>query len=70
MKLSARNVLTGRVKELREGAVNAEVVIELSVPGQLTSIITLGSAKGLELAEGKKVYAVIKASQIIVAVDD
>jgi molybdopterin-binding protein len=69
MKLSARNVLKGKVKSLTPGAVNTEVVIELPGGGEIVSIITKTSAEGLGLAAGKTVYAVIKASNVIVAVD-
>ena len=69
MKLSARNVLKGKVKKLTPGAVNTEVIIEIAGGAQVVSIITKTSAEGLELAVGKDVYAVIKASNIMVAVD-
>jgi molybdopterin-binding protein len=69
MKLSARNVLRGNVKSLTPGAVNTEVTIELPGGGEIVSIITKTSAEGLDLVVGKVVYAVIKASNVIVAVD-
>ena len=69
MKLSARNILKGRVKSIEHGAVNSEVVIELPGETEVTSIITKDSAEGLGLATGKEVYAVIKASDVMVAVD-
>ena len=69
MKLSARNILQGKVIKIVKGAVNAEVVIELPGGSQLVSIITNASVDSLELEEGKQAYAVIKASNIMVAVD-
>jgi molybdopterin-binding protein len=69
MKLSARNVLKGKVKRITPGAVNTEVVIEIPGGAEVVSIITKTSAEGLGLAVGKDVYAVIKASNVIVAVD-
>ena len=69
MRLSARNVLKGKIKSLIPGAVNTEVTIELPGGGEIVSIITKTSAEGLELSVGKAVYAVIKASNVIVAVD-
>ncbi len=69
MKISARNVLKGRVKQLTEGAVNTEVVVELDGGAEIVSIITKSSAERLELAEGKEVYAVIKASDVMIAVE-
>lgn len=69
MKLSARNVLKGKVIKVVKGAVNAEVALELPGGIQLTSIITNSSVENLELEEGKEAYAVIKASNVMVAVD-
>lgn len=69
MKISARNVLKGKVKTIIAGAVNAEVVIELAGGETITSIISMSSVKGLELLEGKEVYGIIKASNVMVAVD-
>jgi molybdopterin-binding protein len=69
MKLSARNVLKGKVKKVTHGAVNSEVVIELPGGIEVVSIITKASAESLGLKEGKEAYAVIKASNVMVAVD-
>jgi len=69
MKLSARNVLKGRVVALTPGAVNVEVVIEIAPGVQVVSIITKSSAESLGLAVGKEAYAVVKASSVMVAVD-
>jgi molybdopterin-binding protein len=69
MKISARNVLKGKVKKIVHGAVNSEVYIELKGGYELISIITKTSADNLDLKEGKDVYAVIKASNVMVAVD-
>ena len=69
MKLSARNILKGKVVKVIKGAVNAEVTLELPGGIQLVSIITNASAESLELKEGKAAYAVIKASNIMVGVD-
>ncbi len=69
MKLSARNMLKGKVKKVTPGAVNSEVVIELPGGQEIVSIITKSSAERLGLAVGKEAYAVIKASSVMVAVD-
>jgi molybdopterin-binding protein len=69
MKLSARNVLKGKVKRVVHGAVNSEVVIELPGGLEVVSIITKTSVESLGLKEGKEAYAVIKASNVMVAVD-
>lgn len=69
MKLSARNVIQGTVKSISEGMVNAEIVVEIAGGQELVSVITKSSAKRLSLAKGKKVWVVIKASSVILAVD-
>jgi molybdopterin-binding protein len=69
MKISARNVLKGKVVRVTAGAVNAEIVIELAGGNQIISMITKESAEKLGLAKGKEVYAVIKASNVMVAID-
>ena len=69
MKLSARNILQGKVIQITKGAVNAEVIIELPGGSQLVSIITSSSVENLGLEKGKQAYAIIKASNIMVAVD-
>jgi molybdopterin-binding protein len=69
MKLSARNILKGKVKQVKPGVVNTEVIVELTGGAEIVSIITKESAQNLKLKKGKAVYAVIKASNVIVAVD-
>ncbi|MGB5622062.1 MAG: TOBE domain-containing protein [Gammaproteobacteria bacterium] len=69
MKTSARNVLKGKVKKVTPGAVNTEVVVEVGDGTKVISIITKASAKKLGLKKGKKVYAVIKASDVMIAKD-
>ena len=69
MKLSARNVLKGKVKSVVTGAVNSEIVVELPGGAEITSIITKTSAENLKLKEGSEAYAVIKASSVMIAVD-
>ena len=60
MKISARNVFKGKVKQLKHGAVNSEVVVELPGGVEVVSIITKHSAEELGLVIGKEVYAVIQ----------
>ena len=69
MKISARNILKGRIKAVKPGAVNTEIVIELPGGAEIVSIITKESADNLGLALGKEVYAIIKASNIMIGVD-
>lgn len=69
MKISARNVLKGIVMEVKPGVVNSEVTVGLPGGIQVVSVITKESAETLGLAKGKEVYAVIKASNVMIAVD-
>jgi molybdopterin-binding protein len=69
MKLSARNVLKGKVKSIVPGMVNSEVVIELPGGTEITSIITKTSAENLKLKEGSDVYAIIKSSSVMIGTD-
>ncbi len=68
MKLSARNQLAGKVVSVKEGAINAEVVLDVGGVN-VTAMITKESVHSLGLAAGRKAYAVIKASDVLVAVD-
>lgn len=70
MKLSARNVLEGKVVSIKDGPVSTEVTIELACGTQVVSSITSTSAKSLSLEVGKKAYAVIKASNVMVGTDE
>ena len=69
MKLSARNILKGKVVKIVHGAINSEVTLELPGGLQVVAIITNGSVENLGLKEGKEAYAVIKASSVMIAVD-
>lgn len=69
MKISARNTFKGTVKKVVTGAVNAEVTLEVAPGIEIVSIISKDSAETLGLAEGKEAYAVIKASDVMVAAD-
>lgn len=69
MRISARNVLKGTIKSVTHGAVNTEVVLELPGGAQLVSIITKTSAENLGLQPGGEAYAVIKATNVMIAVD-
>lgn len=70
MKISARNQIKGKVVKLTVGAVNTEVVIEIEGGQQISSIITKTSAENLGIKIGKEVYAIIKASEVMVGIDE
>lgn len=65
---SARNKLCGKVVSCREGAVNAEVSIQLADDVIITAIITNESVHRLDIREDKAICAMVKASSVIVAV--
>lgn len=69
MKLSARNLLKGKVTKITKGAVNSEVELELAGGQKIVSIITVNSVKKLKLKVGKQAYAMVKASSVMIAVD-
>lgn len=70
MKLSSRNVMKGTVKHIAHGQVNAEVTLELPGGQEIVSVVTRASAERMELAEGKEVFAIIKASNVILGTDE
>jgi molybdopterin-binding protein len=68
MKISARNIIKGKVVEVTKGATTAHVKIDIG--GQvITSAITNEAVDQLNLSKGKDAYAVIKASDVMVAID-
>ena len=69
MKLSARNVFKGTVKAIEVGAVNVDVLVEIAPGIEVSSIITKNSSDALALEEGKEVFVVIKASNVMIGVD-
>jgi len=69
MEISARNVFKGTVKSIKHGQILTEVVIELAGGIEITSLITKSSAERLKLSEGKTITTVIKASNVMVAID-
>ena len=70
MKLSARNQLKGNVVEIQDGAVNGIVKIDIGGGTVISSVITMSSIRELGLKVGGTAYAVIKASNVMVGVDD
>jgi molybdopterin-binding protein len=68
MRLSARNQLEGTVASVTKGATTAHVVIEIGTGHMVTASITNEAVAELDLAAGKRVVAVIKASDVMVGV--
>jgi molybdopterin-binding protein len=69
MKISARNILKSKIMKVNHGAVNSEVILQTSGGEEVVAIITRESAQNMELEAGKEVYAVIKASNVMIAID-
>jgi molybdopterin-binding protein len=70
MQLSARNVFKGKVLDVDKGQVTAIVRVDIGGGNVITSSITLASANALGLAKGKDVSVIVKASEVILGVDD
>ncbi len=66
MNVSARNVFTGQITALVDGAVNAEVELTMAGGDKIVAIVTEGSVKSLGLAVGKDVVAYVKAPWVMV----
>ncbi len=69
MKLSARNVWLGKVVSIDQGAVNNVINLQLKGGDRISSVITDNSAKRLDLAPGKEVMAIVKASSVLLGSD-
>ncbi|MGF7117596.1 TOBE domain-containing protein [Methanobacterium oryzae] len=67
MKISARNTLKGKIESIDKGPVSATVKIKIESPGTITASITKEAVEDLGLKDGEEVYAIIKASQVLVA---
>jgi molybdopterin-binding protein len=68
MRISARNQLRGTVTAIKEGAVEAQVTLD--VGGQsVVSVVTMDAVVSLGLAVGSPVVALIKADSVMLAVE-
>lgn len=70
MKLSARNQISGTISSIKEGAVNAIVVIDIGGGNKLTSTISMDSVNELGLKVGSRAIAIIKATSVMVGIPD
>jgi molybdopterin-binding protein len=68
MKISARNVLRGKIVEITKGATTAHVKIDIAST-VVTASITNAAVDDLKLAPGKAAYAVVKASDVMIGID-
>ena len=70
MKLSARNQLKGTIIDIQEGAVNGIVKLDIGGGNIISSTISMNAIKELELTVGKEAYAVIKATSVMIGIDE
>ena len=70
MKLSARNQFKGTIVSIQEGAVNGIVKIDIGGGNIMSSTISMNAIHELGLEVGKPAYAVVKATSVMVGVDD
>lgn len=67
LKLSARNQVKGKVTQVRRGVITAQVKIRIEAPAMLTAVITKEAIQEMEIKRGDEVFAVIKATNIMVS---
>ena len=66
MKLSTRNVIKGKVIEVKEGVVAAKVKVDIGGGNIITSTITVDAVRDLALRAGDEVWALIKATSVMI----
>ncbi len=69
MRLSARNQIKGKITEVKPGAVNASVTLDIGNGNMVNASITLASVQNLDLKVGDDAYAIIKASSVMIGKD-
>ena len=69
LKISARNQLKGTVEKVEKGIITAKVKIKIEVPTVITAIISKEAVEELDVKEGDKIEAVVKATEVMVAKD-
>lgn len=67
MKLSARNVIKGKVVDIKTGPINARVLVDIGGGNVISSVVTASAIDDLELADGVEVSVVIKSSSVMLA---
>ena len=70
MKLSARNQFKGKIVGIQEGAVNGIVKIDIGGGNVMSATISMNAIRELGLEVGKEAWAVVKATSVMVGVDD
>ena len=67
MKISARNALSGKVVDIKRGAVAAQVRVDIGGGNVITSMVTADAVDDLGLEVGSEVTAVVKATEVMLA---
>jgi molybdopterin-binding protein len=70
MKLSARNVLNGKVKNVETGPISSVVTLEIAPGIEIDASITTESVRELKLEKGQDAFAMIKASNVMIGVEE
>jgi molybdopterin-binding protein len=70
MKLSARNILKGQIKSVKRGPISSLIVLQVAPGIEIVSSITAESSGSLKLKKGQTAYAIIKASSVMIGVDE
>jgi molybdopterin-binding protein len=66
MRISARNVIKGKVVEVKKGAVAAQVKVDIGRGNVLISMITVGAVEDLGLESAQEVSVIIKSTEIMI----
>jgi len=69
MKISARNIISGKVKSIKRGPISAVVTLQIAPGIEIVSSITADSAAALGLKKGQAAYAIIKASSVMIGTE-
>jgi molybdopterin-binding protein len=67
MKLSARNVIKGKVVDVKSGPINARILVDIGGGNVISSVVTAEAVGDLDLAPGAEVSVVIKSSSVMLA---
>jgi molybdopterin-binding protein len=69
MKISARNIIPGKVKSIKKGPISSIVILEIAPGIEIVSSVTTDSVNSLKLKKGQSACAIIKASSVLVGAD-
>jgi len=67
LKISARNRLRGTVQDVEKGVITAKVKVKIDAPVIITAIISKEAVEELDIKQGEKVEAVVKATEVMIA---